>query len=79
MQAEVIGKRVVVQHIPLGGLLEWESNSASDPEIQSGATQTHQYPNQVAVPWMHPRTQSSSESSMHRGHNLKLNASGRLS
>jgi len=75
MQAEVIGKRVVVQHIPLGGLLEWESNSASDPEIQSGATQTHQ----VAVPWMHPRTQSSSESSMHRGPNLKLNASGRLS
>ena len=24
-QAEVLGKRVVVQHIPLGGLLEWES------------------------------------------------------
>ena len=23
-QAEVLGKRVVVQHIPLGGLLEWE-------------------------------------------------------
>ena len=23
-QAEVLGKRVVVQHIPLGGILEWE-------------------------------------------------------
>jgi hypothetical protein len=25
-QAEVLGKRVVVQHIPLGGLLEWDLN-----------------------------------------------------
>jgi len=27
-QAEVLGKRVVVQHIPLGGLLEWESSTS---------------------------------------------------
>ena len=25
MKAEVLGKRVVVQHIPLGGLMEWEA------------------------------------------------------
>ncbi|KAF9554569.1 Phosphotyrosyl phosphatase activator [Agrocybe pediades] len=34
-EAEVLGKRVVVQHIPLGGLLEWEKSA----EI-SGATTT---------------------------------------
>ncbi|KAF5364411.1 hypothetical protein D9758_010690 [Tetrapyrgos nigripes] len=27
-QAEVLGKRVVVQHIPLGGLLEWDSEDS---------------------------------------------------
>lgn len=26
MKAEVLGKRVVVQHIPLGGLMEWEAS-----------------------------------------------------
>jgi len=35
-KAEVLGKRVVVQHIPLGGLMEWEPNidrnqNARDP------------------------------------------------
>ena len=28
-QAEVLGKRVVVQHIPLGGLLEWDAAATS--------------------------------------------------
>jgi serine/threonine-protein phosphatase 2A activator len=31
-KAEVLGKRVVVQHIPLGGLLEWDAPSNSDTE-----------------------------------------------
>jgi len=34
-QAEVLGKRVVVQHIPLGGLLEWEPKEVS-PASGSG-------------------------------------------
>jgi len=34
-QAEVLGKRVVVQHIPLGGLLEWERKNVTRP---SGTT-----------------------------------------
>ena len=29
-QAEVLGKRVVVQHLPLGGLLEWNVTSTLD-------------------------------------------------
>ncbi|KAF8799054.1 Phosphotyrosyl phosphatase activator [Phlegmacium glaucopus] len=72
-EAEVLGKRVVVQHIPLGGLLDWEiqevtSASGPVPEIQPGVTQYQYPPNQVAVPWaatMHPRAQSSSDSSRH--------------
>ncbi|KIP11020.1 hypothetical protein PHLGIDRAFT_21917 [Phlebiopsis gigantea 11061_1 CR5-6] len=32
-EAEVLGKRVVVQHIPLGGVLEWDV-----PESRSGST-----------------------------------------
>lgn len=54
-KAEVLGKRVVVQHIPLGGLMEWEpsvdrSSYVHDPREQmkttnvlrpSGATQSH--------------------------------------
>ena len=32
-QAEVLGKRVVVQHIPLGGLLEWEHKEVVRPGI----------------------------------------------
>lgn len=33
-QAEVLGKRVVVQHIPLGGLLEWKNPDHADNETQ---------------------------------------------
>ncbi|EMD33371.1 hypothetical protein CERSUDRAFT_87249 [Gelatoporia subvermispora B] len=32
-EAEVLGKRVVVQHIPLGGLLDWQA-STSDQDLQ---------------------------------------------
>lgn len=35
-QAEVLGKRVVVQHIPLGGLLEWDV-SPSAPSTNAPA------------------------------------------
>jgi serine/threonine-protein phosphatase 2A activator len=52
-QAEVLGKRVVVQHIPLGGLLEWEHKEVLRPGIA----------HRVTEPWTstpHPRTQISS-------------------
>ena len=29
-KVEVLGKRVVVQHIPLGGLMEWEASVDAD-------------------------------------------------
>ncbi|KAH9481901.1 Serine/threonine-protein phosphatase 2A activator 1 [Psilocybe cubensis] len=42
-EAEVLGKRVVVQHIPLGGLLEWENpeNKANSIPVQSAVTSQH--------------------------------------
>ena len=33
MQAEVLGKRVVVQHIPLGGLLDWNHTIMAPPAV----------------------------------------------
>ncbi|KAI0077814.1 Phosphotyrosyl phosphatase activator [Panus rudis PR-1116 ss-1] len=33
-EAEVLGKRVVVQHIPLGGLLEWNIPSSENPDTE---------------------------------------------
>jgi len=42
-EAEVLGKRVVVQHIPLGGLLEW------DPVEQSSAQSSFQATRQSSV------------------------------
>ena len=84
-QAEVLGKRVVVQHIPLGGLLQWEkkeATSTSGPEIPP------RDPNQVAVAWASPRfprTHTSSDSSSTYLHaptrvmRTGLNGSDRLS
>ncbi|PFH46458.1 hypothetical protein AMATHDRAFT_69816 [Amanita thiersii Skay4041] len=34
-EAEVLGKRVVVQHVPLGGLLEWDIPGDNGPGAQS--------------------------------------------
>ena len=34
-KAEVLGKRVVVQHIPVGGLLEWDSDTNSEAKQPS--------------------------------------------
>ncbi|EAU85128.2 serine/threonine-protein phosphatase 2A activator 1 [Coprinopsis cinerea okayama7 len=34
-EAEVLGKRVVVQHIPLGGLLKWDPKASSTDEASS--------------------------------------------
>lgn len=34
-QAEVLGKRVVVQHLPLGGIIQWNDISAPPPSISS--------------------------------------------
>ena len=35
-QAEVLGKRVVVQHLPLGGILEW--NVVGAPHAVTGVS-----------------------------------------
>jgi serine/threonine-protein phosphatase 2A activator len=54
-QAEVLGKRVVVQHIPLGGLLEWESGDSaaapsSKPPRSSPVGASQLFPS-TAAPW----------------------------
>jgi len=38
-QAEVLGKRVVVQHIPLGGLMEWESSIDRNRNVHNSCQQ----------------------------------------
>ncbi|KAF8885483.1 hypothetical protein BD779DRAFT_676403 [Infundibulicybe gibba] len=50
-EAEVIGKRVVVQHIPLGGLLEWEPEASARtmPTITTAGHETQ-------APWATPPT-----------------------
>ncbi|KAF8193326.1 serine/threonine-protein phosphatase 2A activator 1 [Pholiota molesta] len=57
-EAEVLGKRVVVQHIPLGGLLEWESGdtlpsatvSSSKPPRSTPVGANQLFPS-TAAPW----------------------------
>ena len=49
-QAEVLGKRVVVQHIPLGGLLEWKRKEVVRPGTGHRMTES----------WTSTRTQGSS-------------------
>jgi len=54
-QAEVLGKRVVVQHIPLGGLLEWEKD-VEDPTtiLASRQRSPHgrkQMQSNISAPW----------------------------
>ncbi|GLB44736.1 putative PPIases accelerate the folding of proteins [Lyophyllum shimeji] len=53
-EAEVLGKRVVVQHLPLGGLLEWDNDtSTSDNRMRQ---QTHDATVQTQVPCARQRT-----------------------
>ncbi|KAL1748334.1 hypothetical protein HDZ31DRAFT_29707 [Schizophyllum fasciatum] len=49
-EAEVLGKRVVVQHIPLGGILEWNAEEASEggPGKASSSTAEHAT---TTAPW----------------------------
>lgn len=50
-QAEVLGKRVVVQHIPLGGLLEWDPSPAQASTIFSTLQKTAAYsPTTIVMP-----------------------------
>lgn len=51
IKAEVLRKRVVVQHIPLGGLLAWNDHSARERTTETGAgdgTATG-----TTAPWTH--------------------------
>ena len=59
-QAEVLGKRVVVQHIPLGGLLEWENSDNPAPSTASSVSQgsTPQSANQIYPSTAPPRAPS---------------------
>ncbi|TCD61341.1 Serine/threonine-protein phosphatase 2A activator 1 [Steccherinum ochraceum] len=57
-EAEVLGKRVVVQHIPLGGLLEWNVSSAVDQESPSPSSQMPDTPAPWAATAMPPPTVS---------------------
>ncbi|KAF8640207.1 hypothetical protein AX16_010105 [Volvariella volvacea WC 439] len=56
-EAEVLGKRVVVQHIPLGGLLEWrnDKDSASVMPSSSQAGSNTQAPWANSLPPLVPR------------------------
>jgi serine/threonine-protein phosphatase 2A activator len=50
LQAEVLGKRVVVQHIPLGGLLQW--NDAPAPTVAPAApARVVDTPGATRAPW----------------------------
>ncbi|KAK7043878.1 Serine/threonine-protein phosphatase 2A activator 1 [Paramarasmius palmivorus] len=73
-EAEVLGKRVVVQHIPLGGLLEWShsetvaENSATShplPGTSSASTSSPSTLSDLQAPWATPRpSQPFSEATM---------------
>jgi serine/threonine-protein phosphatase 2A activator len=59
-QAEVLGKRVVVQHLPLGGLLEW--NVIGAPPTMTALPQSHVC-TATPVPWGSSRASISEGSS----------------
>lgn len=52
-QAEVLGKRVVVQHLPLGGLMEWDTHvdQRHAPSMSRDASATAD----TRAPWARPR------------------------
>ncbi|ESK87599.1 protein phosphatase 2a regulatory subunit 4 [Moniliophthora roreri MCA 2997] len=55
-EAEVLGKRVVVQHIPLSGLLEWSHNGAGQTDTpQQGTSSANasatSNPSSLQAPW----------------------------
>ncbi|KAG2363817.1 hypothetical protein BDR07DRAFT_1483192 [Suillus spraguei] len=52
-EAEVLGKRVVVQHLPLGGLMEWDTHvdQRYAPSMLRDAPATAD----TRAPWAHPR------------------------
>ncbi|KLO17362.1 PTPA-domain-containing protein [Schizopora paradoxa] len=49
-EAEVLGKRVVVQHIPVGGLLEWDSDTNSETK-QPSIDELKSSPAPLRAPW----------------------------
>ncbi|KAL5525897.1 hypothetical protein ACEPAG_7235 [Sanghuangporus baumii] len=50
-EAEVLGKRVVVQHIPVGGLLEWDSVMHPYAAASTGVSENCARPAATGAPW----------------------------
>lgn len=63
VQAEVLGKRVVVQHTPLGGLIEWKTDSIP-PTHRAETQRTPLLQNVPAGDTRAPWAASSSSTSM---------------
>ncbi|KAG2147724.1 uncharacterized protein EDB93DRAFT_400561 [Suillus bovinus] len=52
-EAEVLGKRVVVQHLPLGGLMEWDTHV--DQRHAPSTSRDAPASVDTRAPWTHPR------------------------
>lgn len=66
-EAEVLSKRVVVQHLPLGGLIAWDPSSANASAIRSSVpSSTHMAPPSTSYPTPLP-TSTSHSSAYHSG------------
>ena len=55
VQAEVLGKRVVVQHIPLGGLVEWNVDPTTPVQIsgpRAAASPRNVQAGDAGAPWL---------------------------
>lgn len=76
LQAEVLGKRVVVQHIPLGGILEWSGSSLEHVPAASAvapwatASNTTPAPSRILPPTDlgYPSSQTATPRGVHHPH-----------
>ncbi|KAG7444642.1 Phosphotyrosyl phosphatase activator [Guyanagaster necrorhizus] len=62
-EAEVLGKCVVVQHLPLGGILDWDGPSAptsSIPPLEKSSSAASYHP--VQAPWLRSQSGAAGQS-----------------
>lgn len=79
VQAEVLGKRVVVQHIPLGGLLQWDPKTPQKSRLDPSVAPTSSLPAATtAAPWSRSSTSQPAYSQARSGltHTAALTESG---